>query len=181
MLTWDTYIRTTFITPERGDPGDRSDGEEGAFLTSTDNSYCVQQLAYRSDEFILVYDVTNLASFDVLPGMFEATAPSLRHEASGSPRGKPFCVMAHKVDLPEAEWQVNENEGRRWAEEIGAKFIKASAWTVLGLQDMTVEIVDKIVLNKIVEQKERSDVAGAAGTFEFLGPGRKQQGYPVLR
>ena len=62
--------------------------------------------------------------------------------------------MAHKVDLPEAKWKVGEDEGRRFAEEVGVGFVKAWAKTGVGLRNMTVEIVDGTVLNKIAAERE---------------------------
>ena len=119
----------------------------------------VQFVVKDADALILVYDVSNRASFEALNSFYEAALPVLadlptpRRKEATSGRRKPVAVLAHKADLPREEWLVGSEEGRWFAEGIGARFWEGSAKENTGLSEMTMSIMESILWNRAMGEE----------------------------
>ncbi|KAH8883461.1 P-loop containing nucleoside triphosphate hydrolase protein [Thozetella sp. PMI_491] len=109
--------------------------------------------AFRDCEGCMyVYDVANRASFDSIARLHSNMDAELQVTTGKTSRSskiiKPMIVIANKIDLPEAEWQVSHEEGRRWAESIGAKLMPASAKTGEGVMDCILSMASQAVITR---------------------------------
>ena len=88
---------------------------------------------------ILVYDITNRASFQVL----KAWAEELR---SNGPPDIAIAVCGNKLDLEEAR-QVSLQEANAFAAEIGALCIETSARDDANVESMFVELAKRLPIS----------------------------------
>lgn len=54
---------------------------------------------------------------------------------------RPIMLVACKVDLPPEEWEVSAEDGRQFADSIGADFVETSSKEGTGVQEMEEKIV----------------------------------------
>ena len=99
-------------------------------------------MLHHCEACILVYDVTNRASFQALSWYYENFYLERSLERSGpcELRCRPSCaprppfrgmffVIANKIDCDKAEWEVSIQEGEDFCVPIGAVFLQMSAKT----------------------------------------------------
>ncbi len=119
------------------------------------------QMFYKdANAAILIYDITNQDSFEELKKYW------VKQIKESSSSDIIIVIDANKSDLIEEE-QVNEEDARKFADEINAIFCCTSAKNKVGIDDLFVEIVKKYtgktdfkVLTEEVEEKvgqERQD------------------------
>ncbi|KAF8315800.1 ras-domain-containing protein [Cantharellus anzutake] len=93
---------------------------------------------YRGAQgIILVYDVSNRESFDALPRWFSEM------ESYVSPSVVKI-IVGNKVDK-EYSRAVSPGEGRRFAERMNSLFIEASAKTAVGVRQVFIDLVERII------------------------------------
>ena len=117
---------------------------------------------------ILVYDITSKQSFDELKGYWA------NQVKESGPTDILLVICANKSDLINIE-QVDEEEARNYAKEIGALFCLTSAKSADGISDLFLQIAQKhlgiddvkllknnedIPLNKNDEQVEKDKKKG---------------------
>lgn len=90
---------------------------------------------------IIVYDVTNSASFE-----------SIRHWlydiAEYAPEGVPKLLVGNKSDLV-AERAISTDQGQTLAESLGMEFVETSAKTAAGVQRVFLEMTSQVMENTI--------------------------------
>ena len=98
------------------------------------------KIFYKSAKIIIfVYDIISDRNFEELKAYWY-------HEAKNSCDGSPvFAVVANKIDLYE-EAKVTDEEGKKFADEIGAIFQKTSALSNQGI-DILFKNIGKKYLN----------------------------------
>ena len=97
----------------------------------------------------LVYDITNKESFENLKKIWY---PELKEYGE---EYKIIALIGNKLDLY-LEEAVNEEEGKKFANEINAVFKRTSALEGLGLDDLFNELVDKY-LDEIQNDIKKND------------------------
>lgn len=95
----------------------------------------------EGESFVLVYAVNSRDSFD---GLYEFSSLVERIRDTELWR-VPLVVVANKTDLPEDEWQVTEEEGRQFAERIGAPILFSSAMTGKNVTEIFHTVVDRVL------------------------------------
>ncbi len=140
-------------------------------LTSliSDSSFLSQTVS-DSHASLLVYDVSNSASFEYLSTFYDSlqsklsTLPSSMDSKS---KKKPIFVVANKVDLPATHRVVTKSEGEEFAARIGAKYLETSAKDNMGVTEaINMAITYGLIhcaevalpdLRKAVAERDRSD------------------------
>lgn len=102
------------------------------------------QYYHDANYAVLVYDITNGASFSALPGWFDSMKSRLSLVDSESFRG---IVLGNKADRTQ-ERQVTQQNGRTYADSIGWIFLETSAKSGLNVEKAFIEIADQIILRK---------------------------------
>ncbi|CAM1299522.1 DNAJC27 (predicted) [Pycnogonum litorale] len=97
---------------------------------------------------ILVYDVSNRASFEALNFWLAEMNYELRNYA-GEMENTVFIICANKVDLKNRA--VSEAEGRRWADHHCFSYFNTSAYSNEGIADMF-----QTLLRSMIELREGS-------------------------
>jgi len=93
---------------------------------------------YRGAQgIILVYDVASRETFDALPRWFSEMEPYVSPSVVK-------IIVGNKVDK-EYSRAVSPEEGRRFAERMGSLFIEASAKTAVGVHEVFIDLVEKII------------------------------------
>ena len=108
------------------------------------------KLFYKdSNAAILVYDITRKESFDELKGYWANQIKEL------SDSNIILVVDANKYDLLEKE-EVDEDEARKFAEELNAMYCTTSAKNSIGIDDLFLQIAKKYLGNDdiIIIKKE---------------------------
>ena len=107
------------------------------------------KLFYKdSNAAILVYDITRQDSFDELKNYW---SKQIIEEGSNS---KIILVIdANKSDLIERE-EVDEEEARKFAEELNALYCSTSAKSSIGINDLFFEIAKKFMGNSNIKVKK---------------------------
>ncbi len=100
---------------------------------------------------VLVYDVTERPSFERVRNWVQELRRSLNYEPI-------LVIAANKIDLPRAQHEVSADEGKRYAESVGATFYMTSAKDI-----DTVSPVFQDIALRIVSQPEISRSASKAG------------------
>lgn len=113
----------------------------------------------KSDAFLLVYDITNLASLGVLAEFndlieieAETRMDAWDRERKGKGRGerevgpmKPIKIVAgNKCDLQESR-QVSASMGLEWARKRGCGFMETSARNTVNIEETFALIVRRVV------------------------------------
>jgi GTPase SAR1 family protein len=125
-------------------------------LDHADTKRFRERQARDTEAFVLLYDVTNRASFEVavkfhkMIRRLQAPAEEEEEEEDEAENEKhafipqsttslppmpwkPVVVVATKIDTPKSTWAVKRREGKRFSERIGAEFLEVSAKTGVGL------------------------------------------------
>jgi len=93
---------------------------------------------YRGAQgIILVYDVASRETFDALPRWFTEMEPYVSPSVIK-------IIVGNKVDK-EYSRAVSPEEGRRFAERMDCLFIEASAKTAVGVRQVFLDLVEKII------------------------------------
>ena len=98
---------------------------------------------------ILVYDITKLQTFTELNNYW------LNAISQSAPKDAILGVSANKSDLVDYE-EVDENEARNFAKEIGAVFKPTSAKSNAGIDELFTELGQKYIEYKIKSGKQGS-------------------------
>ncbi|KAN0102067.1 ras domain containing protein [Hyaloscypha variabilis] len=99
----------------------------------------------RSDAFLLVYDITNAASLEVLQEFNDLI--EIEAETRGDAGGpvKPIKIVAgNKCDLQESR-QVPAQVGLEWARKRGCGFMETSARNTVNIEETFALIVRRVV------------------------------------
>ena len=105
---------------------------------------------------ILVYDITRKDSFEELKKYW---AEQIKESSS---KNIIICIAANKYDLLEFE-EVEEEEGRKLANELNAIFKTTSAKNQTGINDLFYAIANKIVDPSYDANKDDDDDKGDKG------------------
>ena len=117
-------------------------------IAGSENYFSMAKLYYQdSAAAVLTYDITSLASFKELAKWKEDLD-------ANAPKGIIMVVCANKVDLPEGKWQVNFQDGVDYAKSIGAIFKNTSAKEGLGVEELFIEVGERLFTNKYKKQLE---------------------------
>ena len=116
------------------------------------------QMFYKdANAAILVYDITNQDSFEELQNYW------VNQIKESSSSNIIIVIVANKSDLI-GEEEVNEEDARKFAEEVDAIFCCTSAKNKVGIDDIFVEIVKKHtgrtdfkILTEEVEEKDEKE------------------------
>ena len=145
---------------------------------------CCGQEAYRSlitsfynnvSVFLLVYDVTNVKSFEDI-NVWLKTAKEKNNGEIGH-----FVLIGTKIDL-NGNREVTKEDGEKFAEEKGMEFVEVSAKTGDGIEKLE-KILAKIIYEKIkkyniyeekkeVEEKKKEEDDSEDDFSEFKKPTR---------
>ncbi|KAH8890586.1 hypothetical protein GQ53DRAFT_170018 [Thozetella sp. PMI_491] len=110
----------------------------------------VRDTIRNCDGCVYVYDVTNRASLESLVKLHSELDGEIEVTRGRTSRSvnicKPVLVLANKIDLPEAEWEVPHDEGRAWAKSIGAAFASNSARTGEGTSESILKMLYQIII-----------------------------------
>lgn len=110
---------------------------------------------------LLVYDVTDRASFEALKGVW-------LQEVTMAPASSIKMIVGNKTDLPARA--VSREEGMAFAREQSTLFVEASAKTAAGVQATFEELV-----RKILQTPALADAREDAG----VRPGAPRPGAPA--
>jgi GTPase SAR1 family protein len=109
--------------------------------------WVMDQSIRHADACLLLYDSNNRASFEALKSLYELMSQPLSKE--GLQPSKAIVVMATKWDLVGEEGPaIALEEARNFAHGIDASFIKGSAMTGDGLDEMVNEIIRRVKLHR---------------------------------
>ena len=95
-----------------------------------------------SDGILLLYDVSNLESFNSIKGWINNIEESLNLSEIG------FVVVANKVDIPEDERQVSDLMKKDLEKSLNIKIIEASAKDNKNVEECFMMLVNKIYENR---------------------------------
>ena len=159
---------------EDGGSGNDTDSGAGTGTGTADHAHSstttiTTAAADATDAYLLVYSVDSRASFSALRRMHAALTNQI---TTASPYARPFLVVAHKTDLPPADWEVSGEEGAGLARSLvaggggsggdegndgcaggggsggggGVGFVQTSTVTGNGVQEVADEIVGRVLL-----------------------------------
>ena len=97
------------------------------------------QYLKESQGVIIIYDITNLESFNIIKTFIEEI------KKNGPPNIK-IVLVGNKCDLEDKK-QVTEEEGKKLANELGINFFEVSAKTGKNVDEAFTFLVREIVLN----------------------------------
>ena len=99
----------------------------------------VTKMFYKdANAALLIYDITNKISFEEIQKYW------IVQVKESAPENIILAIVGNKLDLFENE-KVDENEGRQFAQEIGALFYLTSPKKGMGIKDLFYEIGNKIL------------------------------------
>ena len=96
---------------------------------------------------LLVYDVTNVKSFEDI----DVWLKTAKEKSNGEIEH--FVLIGNKIDL-NGNRKVTKEEGEKFAEENGMKFVEVSAKTDVGIDDLK-NILAKIIYEEFKKNKEK--------------------------
>jgi len=96
-----------------------------------------EQYMRTGEGFLLVYNVTNRATFEALK-RYHAQILRVKDSAYF-----PMILVGNKCDM-EGQRQVTTQEGRDFARSLGCRFIETSAFTKINVDEAFFEIVREI-------------------------------------
>ena len=110
----------------------------------------ISEIFFRNtDAIIFVYDITSKKSFDEISNFWYNY--TLKDQSSDVIS----ALAANKVDLFDKE-EVNEDEGRNFAEEKNFIFYLTSAKNGTGIDNLFKDIVDRLCERKVLKKKENN-------------------------
>ena len=98
----------------------------------------------KQNGFIFVYDITNKKSFEELKNYVNDIQYNVGNFKS--------VILGNKSDLKINE-EVTEEEGRKFADEIGANFYLVSAKDNINIEEGFKSLIDQIPLNEILKKQ----------------------------
>ena len=113
----------------------------------------VTKLFYREAKIcIAVYDITQRPTFQSLDYWIESIKESLGNEPI-------IAIVGNKIDLFEKE-EINEKEGKQYAQKIGALFYLSSAKSnIVGFSEFIEDLINKYFeKNKLDGHKSRKSI-----------------------
>ena len=99
---------------------------------------------------ILVYDITNKESFEVMKDYWS------NQIKESAPPDIILVIAANKSDLIDHE-DVDEEEARKFAEELGAIFVSTTARQIEPINDLFIQIAKKYTGSNEITIKEEED------------------------
>eukprot|EP01128_Nolandella_sp_AFSM9_P008214 TRINITY_DN4783_c0_g1_i1.p1 TRINITY_DN4783_c0_g1~~TRINITY_DN4783_c0_g1_i1.p1 ORF type:complete len:237 (-),score=53.04 TRINITY_DN4783_c0_g1_i1:179-838(-) len=100
---------------------------------------------------LLVYDLTSASSF----AKIKEWVKELRHNV---PTDIIMVVVSNKLDRAESHRQLKREVGEEYARSVGASFAEVSAKTKEGIDEVFVEIAEKLLLNRnAVDEPSKTD------------------------
>jgi Ras-related protein Rab-7A len=133
---------------------------------------------YRgADCCVLVYDVNNLKSFEMLDSWREEF---LVQAAPRSPETFPFVLLGNKIDVEESKRQVSAKRALAWCQEKGGiPYFETSAKEAINVE-MAFQTIAKDALVQEVESNASVDLfAAAGGNSAQSGGGGRQLNEPI--
>ena len=103
----------------------------------------------NSDAVIFVYDITSKISFDEIVNFW------YNYVIKDQTSDVISALAANKADLFDKE-EVNEDEGRNFAEEKNLIFYLTSACNRTGIDNLFKDIVDRLCERKVLKKKENN-------------------------
>ena len=97
-----------------------------------------------AEGIVLVYDVTNLESFESLKFWIESLKSNLGENSL------PIIIDGNKIDLDDRD--VSKETAQKFAQEYNYKYFETSAKSGVGVDELFREIV-----NQILEKKDKTD------------------------
>eukprot|EP00732_Lithocolla_globosa_P002664 Lithocolla_globosa_v1_NODE_1829_length_2311_cov_5.136525.p2 type:complete len:194 gc:universal NODE_1829_length_2311_cov_5.136525:1685-2266(+) len=104
--------------------------------------------------FLLVYAVNDEPSFAEVQELHAAVVMVREDEKSA------FVICANKCDLPKADHKVPEEEGQKFADKIGAKFLSTSALENINIEEAFHAAVAAIRANNESQPKKTEQKKG---------------------
>jgi GTPase KRas protein len=120
--------------------------------TAGQEEYSAMREAYMYDgeSFVLAFAKNNRDSFDALIDFAEL----ISRVRDTDIKNVPVVVVGNKNDLPADEIQVDDEEGRSFAERLGAEYVSCSALTGLNIDSIFENVVERVEKYKAEEQAE---------------------------
>ncbi|GJE93512.1 ras-domain-containing protein [Phanerochaete sordida] len=116
----------------------------------------------RADAIMLVYDITNRASFDALPSWYRELQDHAGEHVA-------LAVVGTKVDQEEAR-QVQYQEGHRFAQMHDSLFFETSAISGQGVAEPFVELIQRALAAKRAAYPPRGRGARAPPRVRLSNP-----------
>ena len=108
-------------------------------------------LIKKAHGIIIIYDITNKASFDSIPEMMRIV-----NEEKGN--DFPMILVGNKIDLEQAR-EIETEKGKLLAEENGIEFFEVSSKEGINVQEAGLGIV-----NKILEKRKNDSIIDTYGS-----------------
>ena len=108
-------------------------------------------LIKKAHGIIIIYDITNKASFDSIPEMMRIV-----NEEKGN--DFPMILVGNKIDLEQAR-EIETEKGKSLAEENGIEFFEVSSKEGMNVQEAGFGIV-----NKILEKRKNDSMIDTNGS-----------------
>lgn len=108
-------------------------------------------LIKKAHGIIIIYDITNKASFDSIPEMMRIV-----NEEKGN--DFPMILVGNKIDLQQAR-EIETEKGKLLAEENGIEFFEVSSKEGINVQEAGLGIV-----NKILEKRKNDSIIDTNGS-----------------
>ena len=110
----------------------------------------ISEIFFRNtDAIIFVYDITSKKSFDEISNFW------YNYVIKDQTSDVISALAANKADLFDKE-EVNEDEGRNFAEEKNLIFYLTSACNRTGIDNLFKDIVDRLCERKVLKKKENN-------------------------
>lgn len=118
------------------------------------------QYMRTGEGFLLVYDVTQRASFDEMRLVRDQIERVTDQEKMA------IVIAGNKCDLPEHMHQVSEEEGRAVAEAMGARFLLTSAKQRMNIDEVFIELVHQIDIRRGDANEADKKTSSSTGKFK---------------
>uniref|UniRef100_A0A1I8GX67 P-loop containing nucleoside triphosphate hydrolase protein n=1 Tax=Macrostomum lignano TaxID=282301 RepID=A0A1I8GX67_9PLAT len=108
---------------------------------------------------MLVFSVTDLASFESLPRWLDRARASIGGSGATGEGGEfECCLVGNKAD-EEYRRLVSHREAQRYANQLGVPYIETSALNVVNVQKAFVDLTLAIMRSRLPLQEDRSQTA----------------------
>mmetsp|Transcript_21101 Transcript_21101/g.31061 ORF Transcript_21101/g.31061 Transcript_21101/m.31061 type:complete len:247 (-) Transcript_21101:1290-2030(-) len=117
---------------------------------------------YRdADGAVLVYDITDLQSFDRVKMWTKELRRMVGEEDKIS-----LIIVGNKIDLAKTKRSVNIEDARNYAESVGAMYLETSAKSGFGVEEVFFSVTKRMMERRRVDQSSsRHSLANAVGAM----------------